>query len=92
MPDWVSTIAIGRDKLKSPQSEKKRHDRSEKREAIYKTKATDVADTVAANTLSFLIAITQGVISDSLILLINCASVGHFEWEMYRLPISHAWS
>ena len=26
MPDCVSTIAMGRDKLKYPQSEKKRHD------------------------------------------------------------------
>ena len=35
MSEWVSTIAMGRDKLKSPQSEKKLHDdRSEKREAI----------------------------------------------------------
>ena len=40
-PDWVSTIAMGHDKLKSPQSDKKRHDRSEKREA--KRKATDAA-------------------------------------------------
>ena len=41
MPDWVPTVAMGHDKLKSPQSEKKRHDRSEKRES--KKKATDAA-------------------------------------------------
>ena len=41
MPDWVPTVAMGHDKLKSPQSEKKRHDRSEKREST--KKATDAA-------------------------------------------------
>ena len=44
MPDWVPSIAMGHEKLKSPQSEKKRHDRTVKREA--KKKATDVAQSL----------------------------------------------
>ena len=42
MPDWVFTIAIG--KLKYPQSNEKRLDRSEKREA--KKKASDAAQSL----------------------------------------------
>ena len=44
MPDWVPSIAMGHEKLKSPQSEKKRHDRTVKREA--KNKATDAAQSL----------------------------------------------
>ena len=44
MPDWVPTVAMGHDKVKSPQSDKKRHDRSEKREST--KKATDAAQSL----------------------------------------------